>query len=148
VRAVGAKFGKMLDAMESDKRYSSAPDYYSLLVHGFEQQMIPYMRIIERKVNVAQPQVKHFEENIVPRTLTVAESFYQDYHLKDVLDLAALIEMHKLNLDNIYGADADGVHDEDDYSDGDGAEPDRDNPAIDEDDRSAGSSERETRGSK
>jgi len=146
VRAVGANFGKMLDAMQADKRYRSAPDYYNLLVHGFEQQMISYMRMIERKVNLAQPQVEHFEENIVPRTLTVAESFYQDYHLNDVLDLATLIEMHKLNLDNIDGTDLE--NDEDAYSNGDGAEPDRENPALTADNRSDGSNERETRGSK
>ena len=115
VRAVGAKFGKMLDAMEADNRFASAPDYYNLLVHGFELQLIAYVRMIERKVNLAEAQLEHFEQNIVPRTEQVAESFYQSYHLNDVIDLAALIELHKLNLDNIDGAELE--HDEEGQAD-------------------------------
>jgi hypothetical protein len=121
VRAVGTKFGKMLDVMQEDRRFASAPDYYDRLVHGFEQQLVAYVRMIERKVALAESQIEHFEQNIVPRTLQVAEAFYQSYHLDDVIDLAALMELHKLNLDNLDGAGdddredaaADGAHSDD-----------------------------------
>ena len=38
---------------------------------------------------------------LLPRTEAVAEAAYQDYHQGDVIDFAALMEIHRLNLDTL-----------------------------------------------
>ena len=51
----------------------------------------------------------------MPRTEAVAEAFYQDYHQTDVIDLAALMEIHRLNLDTLSPDDEEtGVDEEHD----------------------------------
>ena len=101
VRAVQAKFTKMLDVMDVDQKFTSTGDYYAILVHPFERLLGEYVRLSSRKIPGAEPQLKHFEREVVPRTEAVAEAFYQDYHQTDVIDLAALMEIHRLNLDSL-----------------------------------------------
>ncbi len=101
VRAVQGKFTKMLDVMDEDQKFKSTNDYYIALVRPFERLLSEYVRLSSRAVPLAGPQLRYFERDIVPRTEAVAEAFYQDYHQTDVIDLAALMEIHRLNLDSL-----------------------------------------------
>ena len=111
VRAVQGKFTNMLDVMNDDQRFTSTSDYYSVLVHPFERLLSEYVRLSSRKVPGAAPQLRHFEREVVPRTGAVAEAFYQDYHQQPLIDLAALMEIHRLNLDSL-SPDEDAPDDE------------------------------------
>jgi hypothetical protein len=118
-RAVPGKFTKMLDVMEEDQKFVSTGDYYSILVHPFERMLGEYVRLSSRQVPSAGPQLRYFERDIVPRTEAVAEAFYQDYHQSDVIDLAALMEIHRLNLDTLSPDDEEtGLDEEDDDRNG------------------------------
>src|SRR4051794_28710191 len=101
VRAVQGKFTKMLDVMDEDQKFKSTNDYYTVLIRPFERLLSEYVRLSSRAVPLAGPQLRYFERDIVPRTEAVAEAFYQDYHQTDVIDLAALMEIHRLNLDSL-----------------------------------------------
>lgn len=121
VRAVQAKFSKMLDVMDEDQKFVSTSEYYSGLVRPFERILGEYLRLSSRNVPSAVPQLRRFERDVVPRTEAVAEAFYQDYHQMDVIDLAALMEIHRLNLDSLSPDDEEDDGNDDTTDDQDGA---------------------------
>ncbi len=123
VRAVHGKFFRMLDVMDVDQRFTSTIDYYSVLVHPFERLLSEYVRLSSRNVPRAGLQLKHFEREVVPRTEAVAEAFYQDYHQQPLVDLAALMEIHSLNLDSLSPDETD-LDDDADLSEDDGTAED------------------------
>ncbi len=92
VEAIGQTFGRMLDVMQEDRNFSLAPDYEAVIVEPFSKKLAYYVRLTNREIDLANPQLVRFEQVDVPRNEAVARKFYQRYHDGDVMDLAALLE--------------------------------------------------------
>lgn len=92
VEAIGQTFGRMLDYMEEDKNFTLAPDYEVVIVEPFSKKLAYYVRLTNREIDRANPQLIRFEQDDVPRNEALARNFYQRYHDDDVMDLAALLE--------------------------------------------------------
>lgn len=92
VESIGQTFGGMLDVMEEDRNYALAPDYEAVIVEPFSKKLAYYVRLTNRDIDLANPQLVRFEQVDVPRNEAVARKFYQRYHDGDVMDLAALLE--------------------------------------------------------
>lgn len=100
VQAIGRAFDRMLDVMEEDKEYASAPNYETELVEPFSYFLANYVRLNQRGIDLANPQLANFEKTVVPQVEVFAKSFYQHYHDGDVIDLAARLEIFWSNLES------------------------------------------------
>jgi hypothetical protein len=92
VTSIGQTFDRMLDVMQEDENYMLAPDYEANIVEPFQKKLSYYVRLTERGIDLANPQLQRFEQVDVPRNEALARTFYQRYHDIDVMDLAALLE--------------------------------------------------------
>lgn len=95
VTLIGHAFAKMLDVMQEDAEYSFAPEYETEVVGPFEQKLGLYRRLTDRGIDTAAPLVKRFEEQDLRGYETLTRSFYQQYHVGDVINLAALLELFR-----------------------------------------------------
>lgn len=101
VRGVAAKFGKMLDVMQKDRDFKDAPEYDTKVVGPFASMLDKYVLLLDRGVDLASPQLAYFEQVEVPRIDSASDVLYQRYHETHVLDLAALLELHRIIIDSL-----------------------------------------------
>ncbi len=106
ISAVVKEITMLMDAIEEDgetnpSKLGAAPLYATKLVDPFDQMLEKLVKMLRRRVILAADFWTRFEESDLPSFLKAAEEFYQEYHNKDVLDLAALAEILRNNLDSI-----------------------------------------------
>lgn len=101
-----AEIDKMLDAIEEDAstdeaRLAAAPLYYTRMVGQLDGYLAKAIRLKRRGVRLAETQFERLVSEDLPHYEKAAEEFYQEYHNQEVLDLAALAEILRYNLDSI-----------------------------------------------
>lgn len=106
VTSIVTQIDKMLNVIEEDgnekeEKLAAAPLYESRLVRLFETSLRDDLKLRVRGVEMADSSHQHFETVVLPRLEKAAKEFYQRYHQSDVINLAALLEILKYNLDSI-----------------------------------------------
>jgi len=114
IGAVVSEINQMMNAIEEDavnkpSKLAAAPLYSTKFVDPFEQYLAKLVYLLGRQVIVSTKDWERFVSTILPNFVTTAETFYQEYHNQDVLDLAVLTEILKDNLESV----------DDDWGDGD-----------------------------
>jgi hypothetical protein len=113
---VVAEIDKMLDAFEEDaqldaSRLAAAPLFQTKMVGPLDQYLAKALRLRRRGVRLAAGQFERLVSEDLPLYGKAAEEFYQEYHNQEVLDLEALREILKFNLDSIDHRWLDDDHD-------------------------------------
>ncbi len=112
VSEIAAEIDVMFDAIDEDSRrnpskLAAAPLYYTRLVRPFGDYLSETNRLMKRRVKLAEGHMERLDSELAPQYLKAAQEFYQEYHNQDVLDLAALEEILRYNLDSLEDDDLD-----------------------------------------
>ncbi|MGD9713020.1 MAG: hypothetical protein AB7V46_13255, partial [Thermomicrobiales bacterium] len=122
ISLVVEKIERMVNAIEQDaelnpSRLATAPLYFTKLVQHFDRFLAKLHHLLDRKVILAAEHLDQFENRDLPQFVKAAEEFYQEYHDQEVLDLAALSEILRYNLESVSEWEDDDLNDDDQFDD-------------------------------